>query len=134
MPGSKLILSGGLGFDPTTQAHVLFRVAQALGVSEANLVLEAAARDTEDEARIIHSMIGGDKLIIVTSAAHMPRSVALFRRQGMNPIPAPADQLVKQSHKTNLLDFLPSSGALRGVESATHEYIGIVWSKLRGKI
>jgi uncharacterized SAM-binding protein YcdF (DUF218 family) len=33
--------------------------------------------------------------VLVTSAIHMPRSVALFRKQGMDPIPAPAGQTAK---------------------------------------
>ena len=134
LPESKLILSGGIGFDPVTQAEVLSKVAQALGVSEASIVLENVAKDTEEEARIIRSMVGGDKFILVTSAAHMPRSMALFVKQGMNPIPAPADYWIKQSQATSPTDLFPGSGALRKIENAAHEYIGLAWSKLRGKI
>ena len=91
VPGSKLLLSGGAVFDPVPEAEVMAQIAVLLGVKPQDIRLESDSRDTAEEAEIIAKMIGREKFILVTSAAHMPRSMALFRRRGLQPIPAPAD-------------------------------------------
>ena len=52
-------------------------------------------------------MIGREKFILVTSAAHMPRSMALFRKRGLQPIPAPADFQVREAQGLTLAGFSP---------------------------
>ena len=96
IPGTKILLSGGVVFDPVPNARVMAAVAVAIGVNEQDLVLELDSKDTKDEAIIVKEMVGNDRFILVTSASHMPRSVALFKKHGMNPIPAPTGHLVKE--------------------------------------
>ena len=91
IPGSKLLLSGGVVFDPVPEAAVMARIAVLLGVKPQDISLESDSRDTADQAEIIAKMIGKEKFILVTSAAHMPRSMALFKKRGLQPIPAPTD-------------------------------------------
>jgi uncharacterized SAM-binding protein YcdF (DUF218 family) len=134
LPGSKLILSGGQGIGEVVHATLLADAAKKLGVDPQDIVLETDSRDTEDEARIIHQMIGSDKFVLVTSASHMPRSMALFTKAGMNPIPAPANYMVKKSRRFGPEYFYPSANALYRIEVAIHEYLGLVWSRARGTI
>lgn len=134
IPGSKLLLSGGGTHDPVPEADVMARIAVFLGVKPQDITLERDSRDTEDEAVMIAKMVGAQKIILVTSAAHMPRSVALFKKHGLQPIPAPADYLVKQARGFDLDRFFPNAGPLRQVESAWHEYLGLAWAWLRGSI
>jgi uncharacterized SAM-binding protein YcdF (DUF218 family) len=134
IPGSRLLLSGGQVFDPVSNADIMAQVARALGVSPQDIVLEKESRDTEDEARIIRSMIGDEKFIMVTSASHMPRAMALFTKLGMRPIPAPTDHLTKESQGTSPGDFYPSAEGLRQAERAFYEYLGLAWARLRGRI
>lgn len=63
----------------------------------------------------------------------MPRAMALFRQQGMNPIPAPADFLDKNSPNQDP-KFKLDGYNLQKSESAIHEYLGLVWAKFRGQI
>ncbi len=133
-PGAKLILSGGGAFDPASEAEIFYQTARAIGIPSRDLVLSARARDTEEEARCIREMVGNDPLILVTSASHMPRAVALFRRQGMNPIPAPAAHLVKRGPGAVPEDFYPSAVALLRVQTAIHEHLGMSWLKLSGRL
>ena len=134
LPGSKLILSGG-GYG-TSQAETMARAAVSLGIDRADLVLEDQSLDTKDEAMLLKGVVRSHPFILVTSAAHMPRSMALFRKLGMAPIPAPADYLVKKAdrEKLRLSTFLPGSGNLQKAESALHEYLGLAWGWLRGQI
>ena len=134
LPGSKLILSGGSGFDPVPDAGIMADVARAIGVNKRDLILESLSRDTKDEARLIQKIIGRDRFVLVTSAAHMPRSMALFEKRGMRPIPAPTEYLSIESRQISPAMFFPSADGLEKTERAFHEYLGLVWARLRGQI
>jgi uncharacterized SAM-binding protein YcdF (DUF218 family) len=131
-PGCKLLLSGG-STKPAKPADNMAGIALQMGVTKQDLVLETDSLDTEDEVRIISSIVKGDRFILVTSAAHMPRSMALFEREGIHPVPAPTDYLVKQ-HCPGV--YLPMPG-VHGLEQSTtafYEYLGLAWMKLRSRI
>jgi uncharacterized SAM-binding protein YcdF (DUF218 family) len=134
IPGSKLLLSGGAVFDPVPEAEVMARIAVLLGVKPQDMRLESDSRDTAEEAEIIAKMIGREKFILVTSAAHMVRSMALFRKWGMQPIPAPADFQVRRTQGLTPGWFFPWTSALGQEEAAVHEYLGLAWAWLRGEI
>ena len=134
IPGSKLILSEGKVFDSVPGAETMAGVAKAVGVKQEDLILESESKDTIDEARLIKSIVGNDKFILVTSAAHMPRSMGMFMKLGMHPIAAPTDYTVKESQGISPGDFFPSSGGLRRAEGVIYEYLGLIWAKLRGQI
>jgi uncharacterized SAM-binding protein YcdF (DUF218 family) len=116
------------------EADVMARIAVLLGVKPEDITLERNSRDTEEEAVLIAKMVGAQKIILVTSAAHMPRSVALFKKHGLQPIPAPADYLVKEAQGLDATRFFPKAGHLGQVESAWHEYLGLAWAWLRGSV
>ena len=135
LPGSKLILSGGSAFDPVPNARILADVALAIGVDGQDLILESISRDTKDEARFIQEIVRNDRFVLVTSASHMPRSMALFERRGMHPIPAPTEHLAKESQKKISPGmFFPSADGLKKAERAFHEYLGLGWAWLMGQI
>jgi len=124
VPGSRIIFSGGPVFDPMPNAGVMADVAGILGIEEADMALETVSRDTEEEARLIRGMVGGDRFALVTSASHMPRAMALFRKQGMDPITAPANHMVKEREE--------GAEALKMAQTAVYEYLGIIWAWMRG--
>lgn len=136
LPGSKLVLSGGILYDPMAHARVLEQAALSLGVKKQNLLLEDQSRDTEEEAVLIKKIVGTDPLILVTSAAHMPRSMALFKKAGLNPIAAPADFEVRerQTKEVSPAEFFPDVGDLRKAQTAVYEYLGMAWAFIRGKL
>jgi uncharacterized SAM-binding protein YcdF (DUF218 family) len=134
IPGSKIILSGGAVFDRYPEAGTMSRTAQILNVPSSDILQDNESRDTEEQALRIRSMVGKDRFILVTSAFHMPRSVALFNKLGLLPIPAPTNHMVFKKKNIRPDDFYPSSAALRKAERAVHEYLGLVWSKIRNKI
>ena len=134
IPGSKLLLSGGRVFDPVPEAEVMAQIAGLLGVKPQDISLESDSRDTADQAEIIAKKIGRERFILVTSAFHMPRSMALFRKRGLQPIPAPTDFQVRESQGFDPNRFFPNAKPLGQVESAVHEYLGLAWAWLRGEI
>ncbi|MDQ1331009.1 MAG: hypothetical protein QG578_1274, partial [Thermodesulfobacteriota bacterium] len=59
---------------------------------------------------------------------------ALFQKQGMHPIPAPAGHKVKNNETINPYMYFPDSDGIEKMEFAVHEYLGLIWSKLTGLI
>jgi uncharacterized SAM-binding protein YcdF (DUF218 family) len=131
LPRSKLLLSGGGPFDPVSNAQIMGELALALGVDQAALVLEARSRDTEDEAVEIRKIVGTDPFVLVTSATHMPRSMAIFQARGMKPVPAPTGQLVKRRTIPHPGHYFPTLEGLRKVQRAVHEHAGMAWMAVR---
>jgi uncharacterized SAM-binding protein YcdF (DUF218 family) len=132
-PGSKLVLSGGSWLDPVPDARVMAEVAKAIGVKESDIIVEDKSKDTRDEAVLLKTLLGTNPFVLVTSAAHLPRSMAFFRKEGMEPIPAAADHLAV-SEPISPGSFFPQAGALRKSERAVYEYLGSAWARLRGEL
>ncbi len=133
IPGSKIILSGGAVFGSRSEAETMSSLTEIMGVDPQDLVLEKTSRDTEEQASHIKSIVGKDQFVLVTSAYHMPRSMAIFEKQGLMPIAAPTNHRVVERQLVPS-DYFPTSGGMRTAEMAFHEYLGILWSLLRNKI
>jgi len=134
LPESKLLLSGSGVFDPVSNARLMAELAVSLGVDREKIVLEEESRDTEEEARLVRRLVGEDRFVLVTSASHMPRSMAIFRAAGTRPVPAPTGHRVKERQGgIRPAMFFPSAGDLKKAETAVYEYLGILWAGLRGK-
>lgn len=130
LPGCKLILSGG----PPAQANTMAKIALALGVSKADLILETNSHSTEQEALFLVPTVGKAPFVMVTSASHMPRAMALFRKLGMNPIAAPTDYLAKAGGGLRPEDAYPGYYGLYEAERAVYEHLGIAWERLNHEI
>jgi uncharacterized SAM-binding protein YcdF (DUF218 family) len=133
LPGTKLLLSGSFG-DLQPHAEVLAEAAVALGVPRQDIELDTTTVDTEDEATKLGQRVGKEPFILVTSATHMTRALALFRGRGLDPIPSPAQHIALGNPALGPADFLPHAGSLGRSAIALHEYIGRLWSRLRGRL
>jgi uncharacterized SAM-binding protein YcdF (DUF218 family) len=69
-------------------------------------------------------------MILVTSALHMRRAVALFDEKGLAVVPAPT-QGVMSSGASGVQ--IPRSGNIGLMERSLKEVIGLWWSRLRGE-
>lgn len=133
-PDCILLLSGGKTFDPVPEAEILRKTALLLGVLPEKILTETSSVDTETQVAEVRKIISGEKFILITAASHLPRAVAMFRKAGLDPIPAPAGFLLKKEHQSNPAGFFPNAVSLMHMETALHEYIGMLWSRIRGKI
>lgn len=131
IPDAKLLLSGGSVYGEGPASKAMADMARELGVLEERIVTEDKSRDTEDQARIIAGMAGKEKMILVTSARHMARSMALFRAYGMEPVPAPA-ALPMKGESFNPMSLLPNPRAAMVTGSVTHELMGLAWAWVKG--
>jgi len=131
-PGSKLVLCGGTVFDPVPEADSMYEVALQLGVRDEEIILERDSKDTKDQARLVKEIVGEASFLLVTSASHMPRSLALFEKVGLSPRPAPAGFMSKAGQGWSPGAYWPSSGDLRKTERAFYEIMGTLWGRIRG--
>jgi uncharacterized SAM-binding protein YcdF (DUF218 family) len=124
----KLVLSG-VGVSQGMRV-----VALDLGVPDEDIVLEDDSADTKDEARFLRDLLDGQPFALVTSASHMPRSMAMFRKQGLQPIAAPTHYRCKPGKHWSVSRLFPKASRIELTERAIYESLGIVWAKLRGQI
>ena len=129
LPGVKLLISGS-----PDESELMSRFALAFGVPVQDLVRESNSRDTKDQAKFIADIVKQDRLILVTDASHMPRSMALFRKQGIPAIAAPVAHMVQPNREYEWWSLFPNADSLRMAERAVYEYLGIGWALLRGQI
>lgn len=94
--------------------------------------IEEASLTTWDNARLsapILKKAGVKRILLVTDAAHMRRAVPLFQQQGLEVIPAGIHFASTQINSP--LNLLPNASGLRDSHYALHEWLGIVWYRLR---
>jgi uncharacterized SAM-binding protein YcdF (DUF218 family) len=102
-----------------------------MGVDSSAVRLHTEPRDTGEEAeRMAELLAPGERFLLVTSAAHIPRSMYHFRARGLDPIPAPAQAHALRGAGLGPRDFLPSATNYVKVERAAHEYLGLLWARL----
>jgi uncharacterized SAM-binding protein YcdF (DUF218 family) len=114
-----------------------------LGVPREAIVQDPDSLNTYQNAVDVRKILESRNLhrvLLVTSAIHMPRSLLIFKRQKIDAIPAPTDFLitykdVQEQHDTSqsrLLNLLPDADRLQQATRALKEYVGIVIYRLRG--
>ena len=124
---SKIIFTGHAGKSDTSNAVMNSRLALALGVKKENIIINKNPKDTKEEALFTKTLVGDKSFVLVTSATHMPRSMMLFRAEGLNPVAAPTS-----FYKNEFKGYFraPSSLSFYISTMAVHEYIGILWAKI----
>lgn len=103
-----------------------------LGMGEESILLDIESRSTYESAVHVKGRIRESDFLLVTSAGHMPRSLKVFNALGMNPTPAATDYLAKMSAFGG--SFLPSPEHLLRTDLAVHEYLGLFWYRLTGRL
>ncbi len=73
---------------------------------------------------------GVSTIYLVTHAWHMPRALMMFEAQGMDVTPAPIQAATRPEYWLPRT-YLPSMDALVESHLALHEYLGLLWYRLR---
>lgn len=109
------------------EATVMAQLLEELGVPTTALVLEGHSRTTEqnrDNSLPILHQLGVKRILLVTSALHMPRAMRLFEATDLTVIPAPADFEGFDRANAHPLRWLPDAQALADSSRAYKEYLG----------
>lgn len=134
-----IVVSGGVVPDsdpPLILAQVMKDFLVRLGIPASDILVEGTSSDTFENAvescqRLKEREVR--KLVLVTDAVHLVRSVACFRKQGLEVVPCGCMYEATPSSEARYHP-LPDSGAARNSYRVVHEWIGLLWYKLRGKI
>ncbi|SBO43990.1 YdcF family protein [Cyanobium sp. NIES-981] len=143
-----LVTSGGrvhftAGEPPPPEAQWARDLAVELGVAPERILLNRESRTTAEEARDLGELARSRRwrrVLLVTSASHMPRALASFRRRsGVEVVAVPTDfQLPARSRYGNptpaslLLSLMPDAEALYLSSVMLKEHLGLLVYRLRG--
>ncbi len=135
-----MILSGAqLPWDirDKTEGDAAKREALRRGVPAEAIVITDYVGNTADEARTVAALVkerGWGKIILVTSARHMPRAARLFRKAGVDFVPFPVDYQTDVRRPLTLIDFLPQAAdGLSKTEWSLRECYGTIFYALTGR-
>ena len=98
-----------------------------------SLAVDDQSRDTRENARESAKLLqsqGIRRVLLVTHAYHMPRSLLSARAAGIDAIPAPFafEHVVPELQgPSELMDWLPQPGYLGRSYRILHEMAGLVW-------
>ena len=138
-PAIPVLVSGGK-VDPEAPgppaAEVMRDFLIQLGIPASDLTAETASRTTYENAVECRKWLAARGLrtvVLVTDAVDARRAGACFRKQGVEAIPSPSHYRATQLDYT-LFDWLPSPSAARNMQRVFHEWVGILWYRLHGRI
>jgi uncharacterized SAM-binding protein YcdF (DUF218 family) len=139
----KIILSGGrvtwkgeAGSESADMAILL----DLFGIPRSAMLEDPTSLNTRQNAVNVKQIVDREqlhKLILVTSATHMPRSLAIFRQLGMDVVAAPTDFYTTDADRQmnpqgRLLSLLPDAENLLLTTRSLKEYVGLLVYRLRG--
>jgi len=120
----------------TLEGDDLRAIAISQGVHAEQILVTREISNTRDEARAVAEIAkthGWKKVIVVTTAWHMPRAARLFRKAGVDLIPFPVDFRTDGTKELYAVDFLPNAEALQRTEIALRECYGIAFYTVTGR-
>lgn len=94
--------------------------------------VETRSNNTRENARYSAAMLreaGIRRIYLVTHAWHLARAVPEFEAEGIQVVPAGTGYSLPEAR--SVFDFLPKAGALNQSNLAMHEWIGLLWYRIR---
>jgi uncharacterized SAM-binding protein YcdF (DUF218 family) len=137
----KLLITGGnvnikgLKIDETQESKKVKEVLIAMGIKEKDIYLEEQARNTHENAVYTKQLLNPylkEKMVLVTSAMHMPRAKACYDKEGFKVVVYPAD-IKKKDTPSGILDLvIPQERNLSKFAELIREMAGFVIYKIVG--
>jgi len=132
-PNAKIIFTGGAAPPLTPEAVVARHVFEQMGEAPDRVLFEDRSRDTWENfvfSKKLANPQPGETWLLVTSAFHMPRAMAIARRVDWPMQPWPSDYLTTHGFGIYRQDFGPN---LANLDLAAHELVGLVAYRLSGR-
>ena len=142
----RLIVTGGnaewQGEFSTSPAQDMAALYDMFGVPKDAVILEPDSLNTYEDAQYTAKIIQAaeyQKVILVTSALHMPRAVRLFQQAGIVVTPTPVDYTITDQEwkdlwsptaENILINLMPTSANLKSTTSSLKEYIGMLVNQI----
>ena len=138
----KILITGGntsigkLRIDRTEESKKTKALMVAMGVKESDIFLETQARNTHENASYTAKKLAlfsqKDSILLITSAMHMPRSIACFEKVGFKVKAFPVDFKKKDTPQGILSYVFPTSENLDKMSDLIREAVGFLIYKLVG--
>lgn len=128
--GNASLIPGGL-----PEASVVRQLFESFGIAPARLAIEDRSRNTAENAAFARDVAApkpGERWLLVTSAAHMPRAVGTFRKAGFGVEAYPVDWQMRGAQDLYVLSN-PLLGGLKWVDNAVHEWVGLLAYWISGR-
>jgi uncharacterized SAM-binding protein YcdF (DUF218 family) len=125
----RILVTGGnlpWSADTVPEANHIRDLLIEWGVPHGAILITGTSRNTRENALEIRSLRETQSFgsaLLVTSALHMPRALAVFLKAGLPVFPATTDVQIVDGPLT-LFDWLPDAAALARTTSAAKEWIG----------
>ena len=115
-----------------SEGEYLKDFAIKFGVPKESILLTENVQNTDQEAKAVKRLLNTNeiKIILVTSAFHMPRAKKVFVASGIKVIPFAVDY-VSSEQKITFMHFIPSAGSLGATSFAVRELIGRLYYNLK---
>jgi uncharacterized SAM-binding protein YcdF (DUF218 family) len=112
------------------EGEFLAQFVKSQGIKQNQVILTEAVQNTNDEAIAVSKILPkNSKIILVTSAFHMPRAEKVFANQNLKVIPYAVD-FRSVEKKIDVLDFLPQANAFKDSSFYFREIIGRTYYSL----
>ena len=125
--------SGDPGRPDLKEADAMAHNAIGLGVPAQDIHIENSARNTLESAKAMKRLLKGNRIILVTSAYHMKRAVAFFKKYGFDVVPAPIGYRAERRKLTGY-SFIPCLDNLSSSSYALSEYLSYRWYTMLGDL
>ena len=136
-PDARILFTGGSGRlfpGKLSEADLAERFFTALGIAAARLTLEDRSRNTYENVLFSQHLAQpkpGERWLLVTSAAHMPRAVGVFRAAAWSVIPYPVDyRTMGEGRSSRRFGFAAS---LEVLDDAAKEWMGLIVYRILGR-
>ena len=140
-PNRKLILSGGsaeIYFEERPEADYLKDYLITIGINPNDILFEKSSRNTHENAyqtALLFDSLNLDKdIILITSAFHMKRAQACFKKQGFNVIAYSAHAYTNHQSLKPTDYFMPSLNTLQLWPILIKEWFGILAYQMKGYV
>ncbi|MCX8111429.1 MAG: YdcF family protein [Syntrophorhabdaceae bacterium] len=127
-----IILSGGKVYGIKAEADIAKRFLKSLGVDDTHIITEDKSRDTRENAQFVKEIAekkGIKKVVLITSAFHLKRSVLLFKKYYPQVLPYPTGYRTSRSVYT-VMSYMPEAGNIAYIAYSIKEYLGIMFYRL----
>jgi uncharacterized SAM-binding protein YcdF (DUF218 family) len=134
-----VLVSGGKNDARAPNASLAAAMAEYLkqeGVPKDSVWIEDRSRSTYENAVHCAELLaekGIERVVLVTEGFHMPRAAACFRAQGLEVLAAPCG-LGTVEFQNSFASWLPSYSAIVSNERVLHEWVGLAWYWVRGRL
>lgn len=136
----KIIFTGGSGsieFPEKREGLYVKKYLNSIGFADSSLIIESDSRNTYENAvftkKLLDSLHIKGNFLLITSAYHMPRAMAVFKKAGytnLTPYIVNKSSGARRFTPDHLL--IPNADALFSLQLLIHEWVGFVTYKLKG--